>query len=942
MADAEDLQEPRLETAAGKAYLMETKRKALTEEVFVEAKMLQAPDSFDKLMEMITGRAPASLFRLVNVDMNWVDAIASLINSVERLQKLFDVFRDGNAVARVKVVFCLKRLWETRVFESFLTQMLERCATEITALMDLYNVAVILSFEVPNSSNFQADIFPYGPTASQWVAQHCEPQVEPFVRSVMCSYYIRIIHNIFMMNAVTNMHHIKPILSKYNQLHQSRVGEVEGGMGRLFDEALFPLITSARSSACALGVFLVVQMLSTKNQKLEAFAKQYDFLTPLRKAARDYKYTHTKWACSHLMKMLLSGTNLLDFALPFYVDWYTDATAPGDFDMRSLRFRFAYEFAHAILRDGFERGCPADQATGRKEEHWESPLRHALVLRCALDGLSDLQSPNRVLRCVSVLRLLVQEKWTTKKDVVQLLSMPQEWLFPRKRSVDPLSPREHLTGSGAHHNKLHKKGSKTNSFFRIKLTSSKKETRPHGDVDNQRCSELCCLGEKIMLHILEYLSSADLLVMSSVCWRLHNMVYGMWKSSFQHEVLQSSMRPAALTPVALAAAKKPQDEQLMYKGYCKMLCRAALPNVLYRVVLTFSHAGDRIAAHSPDDVTRSEAVVTCLKMLGYAQRCTLWWNEMDHFIESHWMVMLLQMVHRGESLDVNKAAWRLWYQLLAYHPGMVDRLISHNLLEPFLKPVDARANPVVVFNALYYLTKLLANDPPTAEHRKRMARKDVQTLAAWIKDADIWPQWHAIYAAYHADPRNCAFVFPSLAGLFAAVNDSFLCKKLKAHLHKNADYDKAIAQVRDLMRGKKKDDRQKDDSDNESSQRGSSAADPPAAVAAAPTPNKAMLQHDDAMPLVPSKKGNSQAVLAKKPTSAEGIPRLAPNRGVTASGVKVLRDIGRLGVRAVDVGDGCALIRRNSDPEINPHNRSPLPQPHNGMDAMGRRMSSPN
>jgi hypothetical protein len=194
--------------------LSDTRRKALTEEVFVEASMLQAPESLDRLMEMVVGRVPASLFRLVNVDPHWVDAIMHHISGAEQMQKLFDVFRDNGVLHRVKVIFCLKRLWETRAFELFLTQMLERCATEISALVDLYHVAVILSFELPNVANSAADIFPYGVSACTWLTQQGDARVEPFVRSIMCSYYIRIIHNIFMMTTVSNMHHIKPILSK--------------------------------------------------------------------------------------------------------------------------------------------------------------------------------------------------------------------------------------------------------------------------------------------------------------------------------------------------------------------------------------------------------------------------------------------------------------------------------------------------------------------------------------------------------------------------------------------------------------------------------------------------------------------------------------------------------------------------------------------------------
>lgn len=128
-------------------------------------------------------------------------------------------------------------------------------------------------------------------------------------------------------------------------------------------------------------------------------------------------------------------------------------------------------------------------------------------------------------------------------------------------------------------------------------------------------------------------------------------------------------------------------------------------------------------------------------------------------MESHWVELLLGLAHSNESLEVSKAAWRMWYQLLAYHPGMIDRFIEKGLLERFLRPLDLRAKHVVIFNGLYYLTKLLANDAATAEHRKRMARKDVQTLASWIKENNIWPQWHTIYNAFQVCVYECCLKF---------------------------------------------------------------------------------------------------------------------------------------------------------------------------------------
>jgi hypothetical protein len=83
----------------------------------------------------------------VNVDQSWIDSMSHNVTTAEQMQKLFDVFRERDMSFRVKVIFCLKKLWETRVFENFLSFVLERTSSDIRAVMDLYHMAVILSFE---------------------------------------------------------------------------------------------------------------------------------------------------------------------------------------------------------------------------------------------------------------------------------------------------------------------------------------------------------------------------------------------------------------------------------------------------------------------------------------------------------------------------------------------------------------------------------------------------------------------------------------------------------------------------------------------------------------------------------------------------------------------------------------------------------------------------
>ncbi len=180
-----------------------------------------------------------------------------------------------------------------------------------------------------------------------------------------------------------------------------------------------------------------------------------------------------------------------------------------------------------------------------------------------------------------------------------------------------------------------------------------------------------------------------------------------------------------------------------------------------------------------------------------------------------------------------------------------------------------------------------------------MARKDLQTLAQWIKESNIWPQWHTIYNAYQSDPRAHSFIFPAIAALFSAVHDSFLCKKLKATLFKVPDYRAAISAVRDLARGKSQPPREAGSGSASGGEDGHQAP---------------MRPKSEGLSFDGGEEPSSPGKYAPPRHAARTTGKVSEKRGVTASGVKVLRDCGRHGRRNIDIDDGVALIRRNSDP----------------------------
>ena len=122
---------------------------------------------------------------------------------------------------------------------------------KLKSITKLYLIAFILSFEIPQSVNngvYATDIFPYAPAYSRICQQKYGDKVELFIRSIVITYYIRIIHNILNMNKAGSLKKLKPVLTDCNTLHQQIImNSFSGPLKEFLDITVWKMITSTSS-----------------------------------------------------------------------------------------------------------------------------------------------------------------------------------------------------------------------------------------------------------------------------------------------------------------------------------------------------------------------------------------------------------------------------------------------------------------------------------------------------------------------------------------------------------------------------------------------------------------------------------------------------------------------------------------------------------------------
>ena len=161
---------------------------------------------------------------------------------------------------------------------------------------------------------------------------------------------------------------------------------------------------------------------------------------------------------------------------------------------------------------------------------------------------------------------------------------------------------------------------------------------------------------------------------------------------------------------------------------------------------------------------------------------------------------LLQLLADGEDITINREAWRLFYQLLSYHPGFVNELVKNGFIKTVLSKVHENADQAVMHNGLYYVNKIIENPERTSDKSMRPTRKDTSTFIKEFKVQECFMSYFNIYKLIKNNSERHNHLFPALAKLFRNICMGYLAQPLRKHLMKNKEYKAALEDLFSLFR----------------------------------------------------------------------------------------------------------------------------------------------
>jgi len=177
--------------------------------------------------------------------------------------------------------------------------------------------------------------------------------------------------------------------------------------------------------------------------------------------------------------------------------------------------------------------------------------------------------------------------------------------------------------------------------------------------------------------------------------------------------------------------------------------------------------------------------------------------------EADFYSKLIVFCRDGASMNFNKNAWSLFYQILYQQQGVLDFLVKGNVLPPFLDLIGTSYNNVVISNALHYTTKLFLicvkeqrlqseGRPPSRNTGEKdtglkSLEKDCSTLNKFWIDRRLFIKIHMIFKKLI--PTYAGTAFLELAHFYYQLASSAGFHKLYKDTVKKTEYKEGIVRM---------------------------------------------------------------------------------------------------------------------------------------------------
>ena len=162
----------------------------------------------------------------------------------------------------------------------------------------------------------------------------------------------------------------------------------------------------------------------------------------------------------------------------------------------------------------------------------------------------------------------------------------------------------------------------------------------------------------------------------------------------------------------------------------------------------------------------------------------------------------------GKHIQFNKCAWRLFFELIEYHGGMLEYLDEKNNLMSFTDIIGATlyGNSVLI-HCIHYIAKIFSlakaeqaraqEGLPPKRDDGRLARDDVKYFVNYFRERALFIKFHMIYIRVHK--ARSGAVFLELARFYNTLCTVPECSKLLSTIQKNKDYKQGIETVNQMF-----------------------------------------------------------------------------------------------------------------------------------------------
>eukprot|EP01133_Synstelium_polycarpum_P002516 gene2516-2875_t len=165
--------------------------------------------------------------------------------------------------------------------------------------------------------------------------------------------------------------------------------------------------------------------------------------------------------------------------------------------------------------------------------------------------------------------------------------------------------------------------------------------------------------------------------------------------------------------------------------------------------------------------------------------------------------LLIASCRDGRNAEFNRNSWRLFFQIIRFHPGHIEYLEKNKYLAQFVDIINTNAGGVVLSNSLHYITKLFSlvlyenrrsnlwkgSPRPDPKHTE----KDVKTLRDFFIERHMFIKVHMVYRRYMESFPGRPFI--QLCNLYQAISTLTICLKLYKDTTKTLDYKEGFLKI---------------------------------------------------------------------------------------------------------------------------------------------------